>query len=88
MQGTNKELHAALNNAPEIDRTTLNSWEDPDFRAAVEATGRKKLIVAGLWSEICVAFPVIDALKAGYEVYVVVDASGVALNGAQIKLNG
>ena len=48
MQGTNEELHAALNNAPEIDRTTLNSWEDPDFRAAIEATGRKKLIVAGL----------------------------------------
>ena len=57
MQGTNKELHAALNNAPEIDRTTLNSWEDSDFRAAIEATGRKKLIVAGLWTEICVAFP-------------------------------
>lgn len=57
MQGTNEELHAALNNAPEIDRTTLNSWEDSDFRAAIEATGRKKLVVAGLWTEICVAFP-------------------------------
>ncbi len=76
MQGTNKELHAALNNAPEIDRTTLNSWEDPDFHAAIEATGRRKLIVAGLWTEICVAFPVLDALKEGYEVYVVADAIG------------
>ena len=76
MAGTNPELRAALPGVPEIDRTTLNSWEDPDFRAAVEASGRKKLIVAGLWSEICVAFPVIDALQAGYEVYVVVDAIG------------
>ncbi len=76
MQGTNKELHATLNNAPEIDRTTLNSWEDPDFRAAIEATGRKKLIVAGLWTEICVAFPVLDALHDGYDVYVVEDAIG------------
>ncbi|WP_298212223.1 hydrolase [Acidovorax sp.] len=76
MKGTNTELHAALNNAPEIDRNTLNSWEDPDFRAAVETTGRKKLIVAGLWTEICVAFPVLDALHAGYEVYVVEDAIG------------
>lgn len=76
MKGTNTELHAALNNAPEIDRNTLNSWEDPDFRAAVEKIGRKKLIVAGLWTEICVAFPVLDALHAGYEVYVVEDAIG------------
>ena len=76
MQGTNKELHATLNNAPEIDRTTLNSWEDPEFRAAIEATSRRKLIVAGLWTEICVAFPVLDALKEGYEVYFVADAIG------------
>ncbi len=76
MQGTNAELKAALPGVPEIDRTTLNSWEDPDFRAAVEATGRRKLIVAGLWTEICVAFPVLDALKAGYEVYFVADAIG------------
>lgn len=76
MEGTNKELRAALNQAPEIDRNTLNSWEDTDFRAAIEKTGRKKLIVAGLWTEICVAFPVLDALQAGYEVYVVEDAIG------------
>ncbi len=76
MKGTNEELHAALNNAPEIDRNTLNSWEDPDFRAAIEKTGRRKLIVAGLWTEICVAFPVLDALHEGYEVFVVEDAIG------------
>ncbi|SIQ15256.1 hydrolase [Solilutibacter tolerans] len=76
MKGTNEELKAALPGVPEIDRTTLNSWEDPEFRAAVEATGRRKLIVAGLWTEICVAFPVLDALKEGYDVYFVADAIG------------
>ena len=76
MEGTNQELHAALNHAPQIDRTTLNSWEDEEFRNAIKATGRKKLIVAGLWTEICVAFPVLDALHEGYEVYVVEDAIG------------
>ena len=59
-----------------IDRTTLNAWEDPDFLAAVEATGRKKLIMAALWTEVCLAFPCLDALRAGYEVYPVVDAVG------------
>jgi nicotinamidase-related amidase len=76
MAGTNKELHAALKHAPEIDRTTLNSWEDDDFRNAIVATGRRKIIFAGLWTEICVAFPVLDALHEGYEAYVVVDAIG------------
>jgi nicotinamidase-related amidase len=76
MSGTNAELLEALPGVPEIDRTTMNSWEDPEFRAAVEHTGRKKLIIAGLWTEVCVAFPTLDALRAGYEVYVVVDAIG------------
>jgi len=76
MSGTNPELREALPGVPEIDRTSMNSWEDPDFRAAVEATKRKKLILAGLWTEVCVAFPALDALKAGYEVYVVADAIG------------
>src|SRR3954463_4064504 len=76
MSGTNAELLAALPGVPEIDRTTMNSWEDPDFRAAVERTGRKKLIIAGLWTEVCVAFPTLDALRAGYQVYVVADAIG------------
>jgi len=76
MSGTNPELREALPGVPEIDRTTMNSWEDPDFRGAIERTGRKKLIIAGLWTEVCVAFPAIDALRDGYEVYVVVDAIG------------
>jgi nicotinamidase-related amidase len=76
MSGTNVELREALPGVPEIDRTTMNSWEDPEFRTAVERSGRKKLIIAGLWTEVCVAFPTLDALRAGYEVYVVVDAIG------------
>lgn len=76
MSGTNPELREALPGVPEIDRTSMNSWEDPDFRAAVERSQRKKLILAGLWTEVCVAFPALDALRAGYEVYFVSDAIG------------
>ena len=76
MSGTNAELREALPGVPEIDRTTMNSWEDPEFRAAVERSGRKKLVIAGLWTEVCVAFPTLDALRDGYEVYFVVDAIG------------
>ncbi len=76
MTGTNPELREALPGIPEIDRTTMNSWEDPEFRAAVEQTGRKKLIIAGLWTEVCVTFPALDALREGFQVYFVVDAIG------------
>ena len=76
MSGTNAELLEALRGVPEIDRTTMNAWEDPDFRGAVERTGRKKLVIAGLWTEVCVAFPTLDALREGYDVFVVVDAIG------------
>ena len=76
MSGTNAELRDALPGVLEIDRTTMNSWEDAEFRTAVERTGRKKLILAGLWTEVCVAFPALDAMRAGYQVYVVVDAIG------------
>jgi nicotinamidase-related amidase len=76
MGGTNKELRDALPGVPEIDRTTMNSWEDPDFHAAIERSGRRKLILAGLWTEVCVAFPALDALREGYDVYFVADAIG------------
>jgi len=59
-----------------IERTTMNSWEEEKFVAAVKATGRKKLIMAALWTEVCLAFPALDAMKAGFEVYAVEDASG------------
>jgi isochorismate hydrolase len=58
----------------ELDRTQINAWEDVEFRSAVEATGRKKLVMTALWTEVCLAFPSLDALRAGYEVFPVVDA--------------
>ena len=59
-----------------IDRTFINTWEDPEVVNAVKATGRKQLIIAGLWAEICVAMPTIQALGEGWDVTVVTDASG------------
>ena len=70
------QLRKVLGHLPTIDRTTINSWEDVEFKAAVEATGRKKLIMTALWTEACLTFPALDALAEGYEVYVVVDAVG------------
>ena len=70
------ELREVLSDSIEIDRTQINSWEDVDFRRAVEATGRKKLIMAALWTEVCLAFPTLDALREGYEVFPVADAVG------------
>jgi nicotinamidase-related amidase len=78
--GKNKPPIAALRKIlgqfPTYDRTTINAWEDIEFRKAVEATGRRKLIMTALWTEACLTFPALDALKAGYEVYVVADAIG------------
>src|SRR6202162_1504075 len=70
------ELIEVLGDIPAIDRTSINSWEDAEFLAAVRATGRRKLILCALWTEVCMAFPALDALREGYEVYPVVDAIG------------
>jgi hypothetical protein len=59
-----------------IDRTSINAWEDADFVAAVRNTGRKKLIMTALWTEVCLVHPALDALQEGFEVYPVVDAVG------------
>jgi nicotinamidase-related amidase len=59
-----------------IDRTSINAWLDPNFRSAVEKTDRRKIVVAGLWTEACVLFPTLDLLQAGYEVYIPTDACG------------
>jgi nicotinamidase-related amidase len=69
-------LRDVLRDFPTYDRTTINAWEDVEFRQAVEATGRKKLIMTALWTEACLTFPSLDALAAGYDVYVPVDAVG------------
>jgi nicotinamidase-related amidase len=70
------QLRKVLGNLATYDRTTINSWEDIEFRQAVEATGRKKLVMTALWTEACLTFAALDALASGYEVYVVTDAVG------------
>ena len=70
------ELAGLLTDDKPLDRTTVNSWEDIEFVQAVHATGRRKLIICALWTEICMAFTAFDALREGYEVYPVVDAIG------------
>lgn len=63
-------------NQEPVERTSMNSWEDAKLVEAVAATGRKKLIMAALWTEVCLTFPALEAIQAGYEVYAVEDASG------------
>ncbi|WP_409301640.1 hydrolase [Pseudomonas sp. KCJK8993] len=70
------ELLAVLPEQQPIERTSMNSWEDRHLVAAVQATGRKKLVMAALWTEVCLTFPALEALAEGYEVYIVTDASG------------
>src|SRR5450631_939489 len=70
------ELREVLSDSVELDRTQINAWEDVEFRQAVEATGRNKLIMTALWTEVCLAYPSLDAMREGYEVFPVVDAVG------------
>ena len=71
-----KQLQDVFPEQKPIDRTFINTWEDERVVAWVKKTGRKKIVMAALWTEICLAFPVIHALGDGYEVYFVTDASG------------
>jgi nicotinamidase-related amidase len=75
-QETVPPLKQELQGVPSYDRTSINAWEDAEFLAAVRATGRKKLVLCALWTEACLTFPALDALREGYEVYAVVDAVG------------
>lgn len=75
-QPTIHQLTDVLENVRVIDRTSINAWEDRDFVSAVKATGRKKLIMAALWTEVCLVHPALDAIADGFEVYPVVDACG------------
>mgnify|MGYP001200801353 FL=1 len=71
------ELKAAFPNAPYIARPgQINAWDNQDFVQAVKATGKKQLIIAGVVTEVCVAFPALSAIAEGYDVFVVTDASG------------
>ena len=69
-------IQSELDGIEPIDRTSMNAFEDEAFRAAVEATGRKRLIIGGLHTEICLTFATVQALKDGYEVLYVTDAVG------------
>ena len=71
-----EELVALAPQAVIIDRTNVNAWEEPEFVEAVKATGRKKLIMGGLWTDVCLAYPAIEAQQSGFEVYVPEDAVG------------
>ncbi|MFJ9776566.1 hydrolase [Kitasatospora sp. NPDC101157] len=70
------QLKAVFPGQEVVDRTTMNAWEDEALVEAVKATGRKKIILSGLWTEVCLVLPALSALDQGYEVYVVADASG------------
>jgi nicotinamidase-related amidase len=78
--GTNEptieELQNILQGSLAFDRTTINAWEDVEFKQAVEATGRKNLVMAALWTEVCLVFPALDAMRDGFEAYPIVDAVG------------
>ena len=75
-QTTISKLQEVLTGVQTFDRTTINAWEDVEFVHAVRATGRKKLIMTALWTEACLTFPALDAMRDGYQVYPVVDAVG------------
>ena len=71
-----KQVQAVFPDQKPIDRSSINSWEDHRVVEAVKKTGRKRLVIAALWSEMCLAQPAIHAMGEGYEVYAVTDASG------------
>jgi nicotinamidase-related amidase len=73
-----KELQDVFPEQTPIDRTTLNSWEDKRVTDWVEKTGKKKLVISGLWTEVCLMMPVLSAVADGYEVYFITDSSGGA----------
>jgi nicotinamidase-related amidase len=70
------QIQAIFPSQTPIERSSMNSWDDKNFVAAIEKTGRKKIVLAGLWTETCVALPTVQAIHDGYEVYVVEDCCG------------
>jgi nicotinamidase-related amidase len=70
------QIQAVFPGETPIERSSMNSWDDPKFVAAIQKTGRKKIVLSGLWTETCVALPTVQAIDDGYEVYVVEDCCG------------
>ncbi|AKJ04626.1 nicotinamidase-related amidase [Archangium gephyra] len=82
-----KQLQDVFPEQKPINRTFINTWEDPRVIDWVKKTGRKKIVMAALWTEICLAMPAIHALGDGYEVYIVTDASGgVSLEAHEVAI--
>ena len=70
------QIQAIFPNQTPIERTSMNSWDDKNFVAAIEKSGKKKIVLSGLWTETCVALPTVQAIQDGYEIYVVEDCCG------------
>jgi nicotinamidase-related amidase len=70
------QIQAIFPNQTPIERSSMNSWDDKNFVAAIEKSGKKKIVLSGLWTETCVALPTVQAIHDGYEVYVVEDCCG------------
>jgi nicotinamidase-related amidase len=70
------QIQAVFPQQAPIERSSMNSWDDANFVKAIEQTGRKKIVLAGLWTETCVALPTVQAIHDGYEIYVVEDCCG------------
>jgi nicotinamidase-related amidase len=86
-QPTIHQVTNVLTDVKPIDRTSINAWEDEDFVRAVKATGRRKLIMAALWTEVCLVHPALDAIAEGFEVYPVVDCcAGTSLEAHEAGL--
>jgi nicotinamidase-related amidase len=68
---------------PIVERSSMNAWDDAGFRRAIEATGRRNIILTGLWTEVCVTWPALNMLEAGYTIYVVDDCCGATSQAAQ-----
>ncbi|MXX72111.1 MAG: isochorismatase family protein [Gemmatimonadetes bacterium] len=75
-QDTIPELREVLADVSPIDRNTVDAWDTPAFREAVEATGRRKIIMGALWTEVCLAYPALNMLIESYEIYALSDVSG------------
>lgn len=70
------QIQAVFPNQTPIERSSMNSWDDKNFVAAIEKSGKKKIVLSGLWTETCVALPTVQAIHDGYEIYVVEDCCG------------
>src|ERR1700739_4441970 len=70
------QLRAVFPGQEPIERSSMNSWDEKNFVAEIQKTGRKKILIAGLWTEVCVAFPTVQAIRDGYEIYVAEDCCG------------